>query len=696
MVSETGVRLEARYLIASFALMALISFASASGPGSGLKAYLSPYMSNATISQFSYYNLTVNGSSYVVAVAANGTYLTIANVGGKFALGTNATAIDPVLTAYYAQYSNLSAVSYLNTAMHKYYNNIAANVTDCITETGVSPPYTNVFQNAVLGCSSIPNCNRALTSSFGAESPFGFGLQNFSIDEGVLNTSLNSYFSTLKGINATNAGNKLAILTVDIANISTISTELPQNPLFPPPLSANFANCNGGGISTQQPWYCVAVGYCGYLSFNTTLLGSISSTVQQLEQKIPSQAALRSYSSASAQAASSYILQANQKANSVTYQSFLNATYPKYNATVAAAAALLAKSPNANLTASIASLKASMAAILSNGVNVSISSEAAGFNSVLSTTITKYNAANLSFAEASSYSSNYTLSAIAAQLNYRHTPPKLAALASQLEALDLQIGSGGNSTEVAAALPQLKVIGLQLGIYVPLTTMGYLVKVTDGWFINAALAGSNAAVQSKINAAPTYAALLSFIIGLIILILIYLFTHRRLSKRHKLRRDKRTNLVWTVFFVGLFVVLLIYTYATYAFAQAGNTFIPFAYFHSYLQGSKSAYIVLNGSAAYSNSGITSCAGAIASLLTSQGKAVKTIQATNYSCVAGGTVSSLGVDCIDKALSAGTPVISLSSSGSGIVHKGLYGTMLYASGSNATGSSCIVAQLLARK
>ena len=142
-------------------------------------------------------------------------------------------------------------------------------------------------------------------------------------------------------------------------------------------------------------------------------------------------------------------------------------------------------------------------------------------------------------------------------------------------------------------------------------------------------------------------------------------------------------------------MVLIYTYLTYAYAQAATNFLPFAYFSGYLHSSKAAYVVLNGSSAYSNAGITACAGALSSALTSQGKSVKIIQATNYSCVAGGTVSPLGVDCIDRALSSGTPVVSLSQGG-GIVYKGLYGTILYAGGANATGSSCIVAQLLSRK
>ncbi|MDE1865601.1 MAG: hypothetical protein KGH94_03125 [Candidatus Micrarchaeota archaeon] len=706
-LSESGVELRTSYIFAACAFIALFAASSAGSPSSSLRSFISAYMSNATISQFSFYNLSVNGSNYIVAVSANGTtYLAISSNGGKYSLVSNASAINPVLTEYFAQYENLSAVSYLSTAMRKYTSGFGSNLSDCLQETGINPPYTNTFNNAVQNCQSTPICNQVITSlnscdvygTNGCEhpSPFAGGLQNLSIAYGAYNASLKSYFSVVQGINASNAGDSIARLGTYISNISAFSAAVSTNPLFPPPESVNFASCSGTGLPYQQPWYCSATGYCGYMYFNSSLLSSISSTQQQLGSIIPSKSGIVVYSSASAKAASGYIVAANARANAPSYYAFLNSTYPEYNSIVASALTLLTKSNNANLSTELEQLNASFKAILSNGINVSIASETSSFNSVLARFMESYNAANQSFAESSSYSSNYTIEAIAAQLNYRRVPPRLAQLSSQLQATDLKLSSNANSSEVEAAIPELRVIGVQLGVYVPITTIGYLIKLADGWFINAMLAGSNTPVQAKISAAPAYAALLSLIIGLIILLIFYLLTHRRLSKHHKIRHSHKTRIAWMTLFAVLFVLVLLYTYGTYAYAKAANNFLPFSYFTGYLHASKSAYIVLNGSATYTDSGVVSCASAISSVLASQGKTVQTIQATNYSCVAGGTVSSLGVDCIDRALSSGTPVISLSQSGSDIVYKGLYGTMLYASGANATGSSCIVAQLLSRK
>lgn len=695
--------MRASCLIATVTIAMLIAGAYAATPSASLQGFLSGYMSNGTISQFSFYNITLNGSSYVVGAAANqSTYLAIGKQGGKYSLMTNASQINPVMQAYFNQYENLSEVSYLNTAMKRFQSQAAPPISDCITETNANPPLTDNFTNAINACASIPHCGYGpigLLGAFGAAPPYsvaGIGLQNFSVEVGTYNTSINSYFKLVQGINVSNAGTKLAAMGTDISNITAVEQEMTRNPLFPPPYNVTASECNGSGLPVNQPWFCVQIGYCESLSFNNTLLDSISSTQQQLESIIPSKAKIATYSSDSASTDAHYLEVANAKVNSGPYKAFLNSTYPTYNSTVAEISVFLTKSSNANLSTSLVQLKASFSAILANGVNVSIGTESGSFNSLLTTVIERYNAANQSFSEASSASSNYTLDAIAAQLNYRRPPVKLSDLAAQLQALDLEMGSGLNITATQAAIPELKTIGLQLHLFVPITTIGYLIKLADGWFINAALAGSSASVPSKIASAPTYAALLSFIIGLIILILIYLGTHRRLAQKHKLRRDRKSSMAWMIFFVVVFLLVLLYAYGTYVYAQAANNFIPFAYFTGYLHSSKAAFIVLNGSAAYSDPGITSCAGEIAAVLKSENKTVTTVQATNYSCVAGGTVSPLGVDCIDGALSSGKPVISLSQTGNGIVYKGLYGTIMYASGANATGTSCILAQLIARE
>jgi len=76
---------------------------------------------------------------------------------------------------------------------------------------------------------------------------------------------------------------------------------------------------------------------------------------------------------------------------------------------------------------------------------------------------------------------------------------------------------------------------------------------------------------------------------------IYLLVYRRLAKKHKLKTNKRTTMAWTLLFVGIFIAVLIYAYATYVYAQAATNFLPFAYFTSSLHSSKAAYIILNGS-----------------------------------------------------------------------------------------------------
>jgi hypothetical protein len=114
-----------------------------------------------------------------------------------------------------------------------------------------------------------------------------------------------------------------------------------------------------------------------------------------------------------------------------------------------------------------------------------------------------------------------------------------------------------------------------------------------------------------------------------------------------------------------------------------------------LKASGNAYIALNGSAG-SNASIISCANTMQGYLADAGKSVQIIRLTNYSCVSGSNISVLGLNCYNNILNSGKPVILISQSRQNqIVYKGLYGTVLYASGNVTAGSSCLLSTLFKR-
>jgi hypothetical protein len=216
-----------------------------------------------------------------------------------------------------------------------------------------------------------------------------------------------------------------------------------------------------------------------------------------------------------------------------------------------------------------------------------------------------------------------------------------------------------------------------------------MIKALDAPFIGSLLAGSSSPAPQLISTAPLYAAVESLIIGVLLIIVIFIITYIRVIRKGKLKGNKKKQRTWTIIFVVLVALVLIYTYATYAYASNANIFLPFNYYVNTMKASASAYIALNGSAA-SNPSILSCANATQGYLASAGKSVQLVKLTNYSCIAGGNI---GLSCYNDMLGSGKPVIFMSQAQQDqIVYKGLYGTVLYASGNASSGSSCLLGTL----
>jgi hypothetical protein len=219
-----------------------------------------------------------------------------------------------------------------------------------------------------------------------------------------------------------------------------------------------------------------------------------------------------------------------------------------------------------------------------------------------------------------------------------------------------------------------------------------MVKEFDQSFITALLGSSNTQIPQKIASAPIYAMLESLLIGIIILIVIFGILFLIPANKNKMKNNKKLKNNLMAAFVVLIVIVVIFSYITYAAGQGATSFLPFNYFKNSLKSSTSAYVALNGSAA-TNTSIIACAQTIEGYLKSAGKSVQVIKLTNYSCINGDNISSLGLNCYDSILNSNKPVIFLSQGGqSNITYKGLYGTVLYASGNVTNGQYCTLGSL----
>jgi len=99
------------------------------------------------------------------------------------------------------------------------------------------------------------------------------------------------------------------------------------------------------------------------------------------------------------------------------------------------------------------------------------------------------------------------------------------------------------------------------------------------------------------------------------------------------------------------------------------------------------------------SGISSsslgCAGALQQTLKNAGKRTGIIAVQNYTCtVSNITAGDSGYSCYNNILGSSTPLIQINQGNSSYVtYKGMYGTVLYASGSSVNGNTCYLNTML---
>lgn len=679
--------------VAAFIILALPSASAAASPA---YSYLSAYISNSVLNQYAFLNVTYGGANYIVLQPTNGTpdYLLVNSTGGTYRLVSNSATANAVLSYFipsgYAL--NESKVSYLRSALSNFTAQAAPNITDCVIETGTSPPFTNTYYNATLGCDTVLNCRNVL-SQYGT-TYFVPGLANFSIRYELYNSTINSYRSALASLNASNAGSLSTTLKTDLSNLRLSVTQLPNESIFAPQITFNPASCSTTGLN--EPWYCVAIPYCSPLNMNSTLVANMASVQASLLAGVPTNAFVSDAEAHASSSSKAYLYAEAEKANASAYNSFLTAAYPLYNSTLSGMESVMARINDTNLSVSIRALESGFSNIRTRGFNQSVSSANVAFATLIENATSALKLANSSYSNAYGLARNDTEAAIAAQLNYRVSPVRLAQISSQLFAIDRTINSGKvNQTYLNTVSGTLQEMRVELAVYVAPVTMAYLTKLLTGGFATAMLSGSKASVQSKDSSAPLYSALEALIIDAVIIAVIYYFTYHRLSTRHKIRRSRAVRYAWIALFVLLAVLAVADAALTYGYAQAANAFLPFSHFAGVVSSSKSVMVALNGTSAYGNSSLVACADSIKSALSANGRNVTVVGITNGTCTSNGQISSLGLDCYDHAVSSGVPVVVLDSGPSYMAYKGIYGYNLYVSGSPADGQSCLVSSVLSK-
>ncbi|MEM0149878.1 MAG: hypothetical protein QXW10_03220 [Candidatus Micrarchaeaceae archaeon] len=676
------------------AMLMFLLAAPVFGANTSLSQYLSTYMPNAAISSYSLHNVSIGTSSYVIM--QHGTSFIVVNETNGYSMMMNATQIYAVLKPYVlsAYTPGAAVLEALNASMNAYVSQAAPPLNDCLTETGLNQ-YTCNATNACFSCQTVPICSHWLPYYGGPTGVMGLGIMNFSGQYRNLTSNYTAFYSAVKSTDAS-PYQSIAAMKKALSNIARISVVLPQNPIFPLPqnfTASSMASCSSYAMPSQEPWYCVDIGMCEYTTFNSTLLSSMQNTVQQLSMLPLSNSSIMQLSVNASDLAKAYVQPVLNAKATAAFNAFLNATLPKYNSSLDSAKALLSRVSNASLSASVSELEGTFAAIMKQGINQSIALANTEILDAISNTTALYSKLNALYAPLNSTAYSTSVAAVRYQLDYRSVPPLLAKLSAEQQGISLELMQGIGSASLQGMLANESAISKGISSFsgTPFTLASF-VKSVDGGAVSAMLYSPAGPVASKIASAPAYAALISFIIGIIVLLLAYSLVYSRLKRKRKIKVSRRVKRSWSILFLVLFVLVIIYAYATYAYAQGANSFLPVSMFIGRLQGSTQAVIMVNDSGSL-NAAQLLCAATLQKELKSSNKSVAIFAVENYSCVTANATLS-GVQCSNKFLASGVPIIYMGSgTGSSIYYKGMYGNMLYAQGNATYGSSCELASLL---
>ena len=547
--------------------------------------------------------------------------------------------------------------------------------------------------NLCNSCSVVPACNKALYETGGPGGSFGLGLISFAVKYSNLLSNESMFKSAVSSINVSNVNSKLGQINYAYNNISATTQSLPENPIFPPPASVDYSQCPGAAnanfnISTQGgPWYCNSVGFCEFLTYNTTKLALTNGLLANINSNAPTATYIQTKAQEINSTESSIIVPFIHSEKSAQMSLLLNTTLYNYSAIANQSNVLLSHMYNKNLSDSLSMFTENLSALQSNYLSANIENYSVLLAKQLSALNSTYQSQAAVYDRIKELAANNTGILIA--LQSVGSSSNVSTLAFQQNKLNSQIATRvdnasqmlKNLTAIAAASASLQ------GIRISPTEFS---RAVNGPFATMAAKALKLNYYQAVAAMPILASLPSLIIGLAIFLVI-LALYFYLKGHKKIVINKRTIGAWRVLFIILIVLVLVYWGINYLYALQANSGAPIQDFLSAEIASKSIAVVMNGSI---TSGMTNCLNIISSRAADLNQVPpKVAYISGGKCSINGTNSLPGA-CLNSFVQSGIPTIVLTSaSNSSMYVYSMYGTALYSSGSNAFMDQCYAAYLM---
>ena len=658
----------------------------------GISALMAQYSVPASVtSALNASNMTYSGDSYVALYRGSQLYflVNVTNPSG-YSLVLNANAIYDVIKGRAISTAALQAdLSALVTQMREYQASAATPLMDCYQETGLASGETCTVANNCFSCMTVPICSQAVAGNY----TLALGIMTFSGQYQLLNKSLNSFYSAASAANSTNAQAELSRINAAFGNISSVTRTIYENPIFPPTsnITASMYAAHCLTLSSSNlPWYCTAIGFCGNVNYNYTKLAKMQAMVNGLEALPVSDSQIRQAAANASRTEEVYVgpvISAQRKAE---LSQMLNASAPGYGSLVNRSAALLARVSNASLSQGLSSLKATYSNMTANYVTANLVADNRTLATEYSALSALYLEANATYSSLAGLAENNTAKILELQMG-GVAPSAVADLAFREYSLNGELFSGTVIASASAMKGSLAAISQGLSSYsAGGNVLLELARAIDGPFIRAVASGLGMGYSSAVSLAPLLGAILSLIIGIALFALVLLY-RSSLHKHHKVVLNHKTMRNWTIVLAFLLVLVLAYVVLTYVLLAYASASAPFGAFSGAIASSKQLVIAVNGTP---TSEETACASAIgAAAKSAYGAAVTSASFTNGLCTGAGLTGSVD-DCMGAFAGEGVPVAVLTeaSSAQALGAYSLYGTRLTVTGPASSMDSCYVQYL----
>lgn len=687
-------------IICLLAILMLAAVATASYSQGSLNSFLRSYnITNSTIQSLAPLNLTYLNANYILLYKNGlaGTPYLLINATNGFSFIINATRIA-LITRNATISSAINGINFttLSVLMKGYLNSSASPINNCLISTGLDRA-TCTIQNSCQSCQLVPSCSKApgnpLYNAGGPGGAFALGIAAFGGAYNRLQANASLFYNYTAGINRSNYVRYFAAINTSFNTIYNITNNLYMNPIFPPLASSDYTKCTPAGygttnVTTAGPWYCNAVGYCQFLTYNYTTLNNTKYLISRISGELPTNSVILSIATNVSNIENIFITPLLYKQKSAQLSVALNISLRSYGAITNRTQTLLSHISNNTLAVLLASLQRNYSNLKTNFINLNISAYNRTLSRKLANLTVLYNSINATYAAILGQARNNTALILIGQLNAQNPPGQSSSLAFAQLGLDSLISSKISNTvdvqnKLAAINSNASALTGQSSLLVEAA------RAADGAFAALLNKGLNMPYSAILSIIPLIAIIPPVIVGIVALLLLFRI-YVKMKKKQRIVINERTVRNWRFVFIILVLVVAAYSVAAYVYAGAANAYAPYSAFRSAFRGSKSLVIMVNSTASNSTLG---CANRLAVTAKNLGKTVSTVNLAGGFCRIGSSVQSYD-SCLNQFALNSTPAVALAESNSSSISiYSMYGTVLYAKGDKGFMNSCSVALLL---